>query len=134
MRSNKTQIGKVVYGGVGISGTPHAERAELLSKVIEENPDGLDIRYNGIPVHLDYVRSKCSGRINEARGKVTEEDFLAITGLVNNGCTTRAVKCFDVSLDRNLEFNAYAYHRDNERQNWRCNIHMRLPLSHLIIK
>lgn len=62
-----------------IVGTNTIIREEIARKVLDENPDGMDVEVNGVRLHLGRYAS-CSGKTIWYNAEITREQYIAITG------------------------------------------------------
>lgn len=62
-----------------IAGTNSAIRDEIASKVMEENPDGMDVEVKGVRLRLGRHAS-CSGKTVWYNAEITREQYIAIVG------------------------------------------------------
>ena len=99
-----------------IAGTNSAIREEIASKVMEENPDGMDVKVKGVRLHLGRYAS-CSGKTIWYNEEITREQYIAITG--NDFPDSRLEWCayFDLSMDMIPRVTRFS--RRNKRATWK---------------
>ena len=88
------------YEGINeIVGTNSGIREEIARKVLDENPDGMDIEVKGVRLHLGRYAS-CSGKTIWYNTELTREQYIAITG--NEDDVRIAENFFDV-FEKNVD-------------------------------
>lgn len=105
------------YAGVDeLVGSSTEERAEITRKVIEENPDGMDIEVKGVRLHLDRYAS-CSGKTVWYKANLTREQYIAIAG--NDFPDKRLEWCAYFDIDMSMIPRVTRFSRRNERSVWK---------------
>lgn len=99
-----------------IAGTNSAIREEIARKVLDENPDGMDVEVNGVRLHLGRYAS-CSGKTIWYNAEITREQYIAITG---HDFTDRRLEwCAYFDIDMGMIPRVTRFSRRNERATWK---------------
>lgn len=105
------------YAGVDeLVGSSTEERAEITRKVIEENPDGMDIEVKGVRLHLDRYAS-CSGKTVWYKANLTREQYISIAGNDFPDNRLQWYAAIDIAMD--MRVSVMRFSRRNERATWR---------------
>lgn len=99
-----------------IVGTNTIIREEIARKVLDENPDGMDVEVNGVRLHLDRHAS-CSGKTVWYNTKINREQYIAITG--NDFPDRRLEWCAYFDLSMNMIPRVTRFSRRNYRAAWK---------------
>lgn len=105
------------YAGVEeIAGTNSIIREEIARKVLDENPDGMDIEVKGVRLHLGRYAS-CSGKTIWYNVELTHEQYIAIMG--HDFPDRRLEWCAYFDLSMNMIPRVTRFSRRNERATWK---------------
>ena len=105
------------YAGMDdIAGTNSAIREEIARKVLEENPDGMDVEVKGVRLHLGRYAS-CSGKTIWYNAEITREQYIAITG--HDFPDRRLEWCAYFDIDMGMIPRVTRFSRRNERATWK---------------
>lgn len=99
-----------------IVGTNTIIREEIARKVLDENPDGMDVEVNGVRLHLGRYAS-CSGKTIWYNAEITREQYIAITG--NDFPDRRLEWCAYFDLSMNMIPRVTRFSRRNDRAAWK---------------
>ena len=127
----KTQINKLMngranvvrdeenekYAGMDeIAGTNSAIREEIARKVLDENPDGMDVEVKGVRLHLGRYASR-SGKTIWYNAEITREQYIAITG--HDFHDRRLEWCAYLDIDMSMIPRVTRFSRRHERATWK---------------
>ena len=105
------------YEGINeIVGTNSTIRKKIARKVLDENPDGMDVEVKGIRLHLGRYAS-CSGKTIWYNVELTHEQYIAITG--NEFPDSRLEWCAYFDVDMSMIPRVTRFSRRNERSVWK---------------
>ena len=104
----------------GFAGTKTEEREEIARRVIEENPDGLNIEIKGVPLSLKRI-SSLSGKTVWFEGDLTKEEYKRIVGYDYPSTTSQWSATLMINGDMTVEVQLSK--RKNDRCMWKysCN-------------
>lgn len=99
----------------GYSGSPITIRQDIGNKVIEENPESLNIEIQGKVLHLAR-HSSCSGKTVWYSADLTPEEHLAIMG---EPYPSHNEWCSIITIDMLMYVNVTRFMRKSERAQWK---------------
>lgn len=99
-----------------IAGTNSAIRQEIASKVMEENPDGMDVEVKGVRLHLGRYASY-SGKTIWYNVELTREQYIAIVG--SDFPDRRLEWCAYFDIDMGMVPRVTRFSRRNGRATWK---------------
>ena len=99
-----------------IAGTNSAVREEIASKVLDENPDGMDVEVKGVRLHLGRHAS-CSGKTIWYNTELTREQYIAIVG--RDFPDRRMQWSAYLDIDMGMVPRVTRFSRRNERATWK---------------
>ena len=99
----------------GYSGSSIAMRQDIGSKVVEENPERLDIEIQGKVLHLAR-HSSCSGKTVWYSADLTPEEHLAIMG---EPYPSHNEWCSIIMIDMLMYVNVTRFMRKSEKAQWK---------------
>lgn len=99
-----------------MTGTNAMERDEIARKVMDENPDGMDIEIKGVRLRLER-RASCSGKTIWYHAELTRGQYIAITGndFPDNGMQW----CSAIDIDMDMRIRLTRFSRRNEMATWK---------------
>lgn len=101
----------------GYAGTNHNLRNEIAAKVIEENPNGMDIKLFGKQFHLSKY-SSLSGKTVSFTTDISLDDFILISGYPESPFEKKEAK-FQLEINNNMEVLLNKFCRASEKSQWR---------------
>ena len=99
----------------GYSGSPITIRQDIGNKVIEENPESLNIEIQGKVLHLAR-HSSCSGKTVWYSADLTPEEHLAIMG---EPYPSHNEWCSIITIDMLMYVNVTRFMRKSEKAQWK---------------
>lgn len=99
----------------GYSGSPITIRQDIGNKVIEENPESLNIEIQGKVLHLAR-HSSCSGKTVWYSADLTQEEHLAIMG---EPYPSHNEWCSIITIDMLMYVNVTRFMRKSEKAQWK---------------
>lgn len=113
----KYATARIATSHIGYAGTSNKQRQEIATQVYAENGDTLHITIRGIELTMPIHKSM-SGKSWLWSTELTEEQYHTICGSslgVGKNLNSYTLTFYD---DCTVEISVY--HRENERQAWRC--------------
>lgn len=105
------------YAGMDeIAGTNIHIREEIARKVLDENPDGMDVEVKGVRLHLGRYAS-CSGKTIWYNVEITREQYIAIVG--SDFPDRKLEWCAYLDIDMSMIPRVTRFSRRNERATWK---------------
>lgn len=105
------------YAGINeIAGTNSTVREKIARKVLDENPDGMEVEVKGVRMHLGRYAS-CSGKTIWYNTKITREQYIDITG--HDFPDRRLEWCAYFDIDMRMIPRVTRFSRRNERATWK---------------
>lgn len=100
----------------GFAGTKREEREEIARRVMEENPDGLNVEIKGVSLSLKRI-SSLSGKTVWFEGDLTDEEYKRIVGYDYPSTTSQWTSTLLINGDMTVEIQLAK--RKNDRSVWK---------------